>query len=121
MILVDTSVWIDHLRQGNRHLEAMLSRRQVLAHPHVVGEIALGSIRNHDQVVTALTELPQATVADDAEVLFLIRKHALMGSGIGYVDAHLLASTMLTPEARLWSHDKRLANVAKALGVGFTP
>ncbi len=121
MILVDTSVWIDHLRQGNRHLEAMLGRRQVLAHPHVVGEIALGSIRNHDQVVTALTELPQATVADDAEVLFLIRKHALMGSGIGYVDAHLLASTMLTPEARLWSHDKRLANVAGALGVGLTP
>lgn len=121
MILVDTSVWIDHLRQRNRHLETILGRRQVLAHPHVVGEIALGSIRNYDQVVTALTELPRAIVADDAEVLFFIRKHALMGSGVGYVDVHLLSSTMLTPEARLWSHDKRLANIATALGVGHTP
>ncbi len=121
MILLDTSVWIDHLRQREPSVEFLLKRRQILIHPFVVGEIALGPMKNYDAILEALSELPQATVANHAEVLFVIKQHSLMGSGIGYVDAHLLASVKLIQNLRLWTRDKRLANVAEALGVGYQP
>lgn len=115
MILVDTSVWVDHLRAGNEALAGLLEAGAVLAHPHVIGELALGHLSQREAVLEALFDLPQAEVATDAEVLHFIRQHALFGQGIGYVDAHLLAATRLSAGARLWTRDKRLLAVAERL------
>lgn len=117
MILVDTSIWIDHLRIGNPDLVRFLLDGQVLAHPWVVGELALGHLSQRSEILGLLRNLPQATVATEVEVLTLIDNQRLAGLGIGYVDAHLVAATMLTPDARLWTRDKRLAAVADHLGV----
>lgn len=119
MILVDTSVWIDHLRSTNRRLVNLLMNNSVLTHSFVVGELALGTLRDREGVLGSLRKLPQAVRAEDAEVLQLIQKRNLAGIGIGYVDAHLLASTMLTPNALLWTHDQRLAAVASRLDVAM--
>lgn len=117
MILVDTSVWIDHLRTGDSRLVELLQDGHVLAHPWVTGELALGHISRRGEVLALLHNLPQATVATDVEVLALIDNHHLFGLGIGYVDAHLLAATMLSANARLWTRDKRLAAVAHQHGL----
>jgi predicted nucleic acid-binding protein/ketosteroid isomerase-like protein len=119
VILVDTSVWIDHLRAGEGGLSELLNSGAVLAHPWVIGEVALGSLRSRDEVIGLLRGLPPAIVADDDEVLRLINEEALHGTGIGYVDAQLLAATRLTPGARLWTRDKRLRAAALRLGLGF--
>jgi predicted nucleic acid-binding protein len=121
MILVDTSIWIDHLRTNNEALAGLLNIGAVLAHPFVIGELALGEMRQREIVVTSLGALPRAAVATDAEVLHLIERHALFGRGIGYVDVHLLAATGLTEAASLWTSDKRLHGVAAALGLAATP
>lgn len=118
MILVDTSIWIDHLRTGDRALVALLHDGKVLAHPWVIGELALGRLARRDEVRRLLEHLPQATVATDVEVRTLTDHRQLSGSGIGYVDAHLLAATLLTPGARLWTRDRRLAAVAGRHGLG---
>ncbi|HUC72736.1 MAG TPA: type II toxin-antitoxin system VapC family toxin [Stellaceae bacterium] len=112
MILVDTSVWVGHLRDGNERLSALLGSGQVLGHPFVIGELALGHIRQRDPILHAYRRLPPVTVAADEEVLRFIDLEALFGRGIGYVDAHLLAATRLTPGAKLWTHDRRLHAVA---------
>lgn len=112
MILVDTSVWVDHLRVGDPRLVELLTDGQVLGHPWVTGELALGRLSRRSEILDLLHNLPQATVATDAEVLTLITDRQLFGRGIGYVDAHLLAATLLTSGARLWTRDKRLAAVA---------
>ena len=117
MILVDTSVWIDHLRAGSPELVGLLQDDQVLAHPWVTGELALGNLSGRRDILGLLRNLPQATVATDVEVLALIDNQHLFGLGIGYVDAHLLAATMLTSDARLWTRDKRLAAVAARRGL----
>lgn len=117
MILVDTSVWVDHLRSGDRELAGRLEAGEVMAHPFVIGELALGNLRQRELVLGALSELPAATVASDAEVLILIERQPLHGLGIGYVDAHLLASAMLTPDAALWTRDARLRDAATRLGL----
>lgn len=117
MILVDTSVWIGHLRSEDRKLTTLLNRDQVLIHPMVVGELACGNLRNRKEIMSLLGGLPRILVADDDEVLFFIERHQLMGSGIGYVDVHLLAATALTQSARLWTHDLRLAQVAFELNL----
>ncbi|MGH9306965.1 MAG: type II toxin-antitoxin system VapC family toxin [Acidimicrobiales bacterium] len=119
MILVDTSVWIDHLRSGNAKLTRLLYDIAILGHPWVVGEVALGNLTPRGEVIGLLRRLPQATVASDDEVLRLIEQEALHGVGIGYVDAQLLAATRLTPDARLWTDDKRLSSVARQLGLGW--
>lgn len=116
MILVDTSVWIDHLRRGDDALVRRLDDGEVLMHPFVLGELACGNLRHRDEVLALLRDLPQATVADDEEVLYFIDRHMLMGRGIGYVDAHLLASASLSDPAGLWTRDQRLQSVAKDLG-----
>jgi predicted nucleic acid-binding protein len=115
MILVDTSVWIDHLRAADEQLVRLLQQGQVLAHPFVIGEIALGSLRNRAEVIADLQYLPRAIAASDAETLEFIERRALGGSGIGYIDAHLLAGARLTPECKLWTRDKRLQKVAAKL------
>ena len=117
MILVDTSVWVDHLRAGDMALAALLDKAMVLAHPYVTGELALGQLRQRDAVLGALLDLPQATVATDREVLNVIARHGLFGLGIGYIDAHLLAAVQLTAGASLWTRDKRLHGAAVRLGL----
>jgi predicted nucleic acid-binding protein len=117
VILVDTSIWIDHLRAGDPELGELLRDGQVLAHPWVTGELALGHLSRRSEILGLLHNLPQATVATDDEVLTLIDKRQLFGLGIGYVDAHLLAATTLTTAARLWTRDKRLAAVAVQHGL----
>lgn len=117
MILVDTSVWIDHLRAGDEELAALLNSTQVLMHSFVLGELACGNLHNREAVLRLLQDLPQAPLASDAEVLFFIDRHRLMGRGMGYIDAHLLAATALAAPARLWSRDRRLAAAAHDLGL----
>ncbi len=120
MILVDTSVWVDHFRTGNKRLADLLDTGMVLTHPLVVGGLALGNLRQREMVSDALSDLPSASVATEAEVLHFIGRQALFGRGIGYVDVHLLAGARLTAGAELWTHDKRLLDVAIQLGLAFT-
>lgn len=117
MIVVDTSIWIDHLRAGDIELTRLLNNNEVLAHPWVAGELALGHLSQRTEVLRLIHNLPRATVATDEEVLGLIDSRQLFGFGIGYVDAHLLAATLLTSGARLWTRDKRLTSTATRLGI----
>ncbi len=119
MILVDTSVWIDHLRAGDAELAALLNSSCVLMHPFVLGELACGNLRNRQEVLASFRGLPRVAVALDDEVLFFIEQHRLMGRGIGYIDAHLLAAVSLDRPARLWTRDKGLALVAADLGLTY--
>jgi predicted nucleic acid-binding protein len=121
VILIDTSVWVDHLRASDKALVALLGAGMVLAHPFVIGELALGNLRRREIVLNALADLPQTSVATDAEVLHFIERHALFGCGVGYLDAHLLAAAQLTASAELWTNDKRLHGVAVKLRLAFTP
>lgn len=120
VILADTSVWVDHLRANDKALAVLLDTGMVLAHPFVIGELALGNLRQREIVLNALADLPHASVATHAEVLYFIKRHTLFGCGIGYVDAHLLAAAQLTAGAALWTIDKRLHGVAAKLGLAFT-
>jgi predicted nucleic acid-binding protein len=121
VILVDTAVWIDHFRDVDRELTELLDRSVVLAHPWVIGELALGRLRGRVEILRLLGGLPQATVATPAELLALIELRELYGLGIGYVDAQLLAATMLTDDAALWTRDRRLHAAAQRLELAFTP
>lgn len=115
MILVDTSVWIDHLRHTNASLVHLLHTGQTLSHPFVVGELALGSLHARHAIVGSLKNLPQATLAHEDEVLAAIDRWKLSGAGIGYIDAHLLVSAKLTAGAMLWTGDRRLRAIASRL------
>ena len=117
MILVDSSVWIEHLRSGVPELVSALNRGQVLCHPFVIGELALGNLGRRADIIEDLRNLPKAPVAEDEEVLAFIERQGLYGRGIGYVDAHLVASVRLTGSARLWTLDRRLGEVAGEHGV----
>lgn len=118
MILVDTSVWIDHFREGLPSLVVSLNQNSVLIHPFVLGELACGNLKSRQDTLRLLANLPHSPKASDAEVLQFIETHKLMGKGIGLIDAHLLASTALSADAVLWTHDKRLAQIAKNLKLG---
>lgn len=119
LLLVDTSVWIDHLRRSDATLAAALQSSRVLMHPWIVGEIALGTLKNRAGILTALQSLPQAVQAEAQEVQALIEAAALHGKGLGLVDVALLASARLTPHTRLWTRDRRLHAAAVQLGVGM--
>ncbi|MDQ3397439.1 MAG: type II toxin-antitoxin system VapC family toxin [Deinococcota bacterium] len=119
MILVDTSVWIDHLREGNPLLARALEHARVLMHPFILGELACGNLKNRQEVLGLLNELPRVTTATDSEALSFIERRTLMGRGIGYLDVHLLASAFLGGGVQLWTKDKRLAAVAAELGVAY--
>jgi predicted nucleic acid-binding protein len=116
MILVDTSVWIDHLRVGSEHLKALLLDEQVLCHPFVVGELACGTLLKRGEILSMLKALPEALLLEHEEVLSFLEARHLYGRGIGWVDAHLLASTVLTGCA-IWTFDKPLRRAAAALNV----
>lgn len=119
MILVHTSVWVEYLRKGLPRLAAALEVCEVLMHPWVIGELACGNLQSRSRVLALLQALPAATVAGDAEVLLFIEQERLMGRGIGWVDAQLLASARLS-RCRLWTADRRLASLAHGLGVEAT-
>jgi predicted nucleic acid-binding protein len=121
VILVDTSVWVDHLRASDAMLVRWLDAGMVLAHPFVIGELALGNLGQREAVLSALSDLPRATSATDTEVLHFIDRHALFGRGIGCVDIHLLAAVRLTPGAHLWTRDRRLHGMALQLGLASAP
>jgi predicted nucleic acid-binding protein len=116
VILVDTTVWIDHFRGGDPLLVELLDRGEALGHPWVTGELALGHMRARAEILRLLGQLPQATVATAPELLSFIEGHELFGLGIGYVDAQLLAATLLTDDAQLWTRDRRLREAAERLG-----
>lgn len=116
MILVDTSVWVDHLRKSNDRLSSLLEQDLVLTHPFIIGELACGSMMNRREILELLEALPRVRTAGHAEVLYLIEVERLHGRGIGWVDAHLLASTLLSHSFLLTS-DKKLRLVAESLGV----
>lgn len=119
MILVDTSVWVDHLRAGEPRLADALNAGSVCVHPLIIGELACGSLRNRVEVLSLLSKLPIVPVATDREALGFIERKRLMGRGIGYIDVHLLASAALSATARLWTRDRRLAAVAGELNLVF--
>jgi predicted nucleic acid-binding protein len=120
MIVVDTSIWIDHIRAAEPLLDTYLMREQALMHPHVLGEIALGSIKNREHVLCHFEALPIPNVAEEGYVLHLIDQQNLSATGIGYTDAHLLASTLLTPGALLWTRDRRLLAQADRLRLAYS-
>jgi predicted nucleic acid-binding protein len=117
VILVDTSVWIDHLHLSIAELVEALDRGDVMTHPFVVGELACGTLARRQEVLGLFAALPSAIVATDEEAMALIEERRLMGLGLGYIDVHLLASTMLTPDAQLWTTDRRLQMVAAKLQI----
>ena len=117
MILADTSVWVDHLRREVPDFASLLSEGQILAHPFVIGELACGNLRNRLEILSLLAALPPAKVAADEEVLRFVSQRKLYGSGLGWVDVHLLASSLLTGCA-LWTTDKALAAAAEGLKLG---
>jgi predicted nucleic acid-binding protein len=116
MILVDTSIWIDHFRKSDEDLVGLLNSNQAMIHSMVIGEIALGQLKRREIVLSSLRELPAAKVANEEEVMAFIDEAKLFGSGIGYIDAHLLASARLS-DVNLWTRDKELLAVARRLGL----
>ena len=117
MILVDTSIWIDHLRESDPILVELLDSVAVATHPLVIGELAVGSLRNRDEVLGLLHDLPSTPVAHHDEVLAFIDAYRLHGQGLGIVDVHLLASALLAPGTSLWTRDARLRAAASSLSV----
>jgi predicted nucleic acid-binding protein len=119
-MLVDTSVWVDHLRRGNAALVRLLNRDEVRTHPFVIGELACGNLRSRKEILALLAALPQAAVAGHRETLAFVEANRLMGRGIGWVDVHLLASARLTG-IPLWTLDRRLKEIAGSLGLVPAP
>lgn len=117
MILADTSVWIDHLRLGDKEMRLRLSRGEIASHPFVIGELALGSLKDRGKVLGWLDFLPQVRVAQTSEVRHAIEARRLYGLGIGLIDAHLIASVFIDSSLLLWTRDKKLRRVAESLGI----
>jgi len=117
VILVDTSIWVQHFRAAHPRLQGLLGDGSVLCHPFIIGELALGHLPRRRTTLSDLNDLPRALAARDSEVLHFVESNALAASGIGYVDAHLLAATSITAGARLWTRDVRLLAVAGRLGL----
>lgn len=119
MVLVDTSVWIDHFRTKNRQLTSLLDREEVVLHTFVLGELACVNMKNRKEIIALLYDLPFATRADDDEVLFFIERHNLMGRGVGLIDMHLLASCTLG-SCLFWTRDKRPKTIAEEMKIEFS-
>jgi len=120
MLLVDTSVWVRHLREGDPDLEKLLNGGEVMCHPYIVGELACGNLKNRKEVLSLLQLLPPATLANHEEILQFIEENRLMGKGLGYVDVHLSASAVLTG-VQMWTYDRRLNETNEALGIKYKP
>jgi hypothetical protein len=118
-VIADTSVWLDFLGSGDERMGELLRRGNILMHPVVIGEIALGDLRNRNRILSELGDMKGPVLATDAEVLVLIEARVLFGTGIGFADAHLIASTLTTQQCTLFTRDKRLAAVAGRLGIAY--
>ncbi|HLF18551.1 MAG TPA: PIN domain-containing protein [Candidatus Omnitrophota bacterium] len=118
MVLVDTTIWVSHLRKGHERLQVLLEEAEVATHPMIIGELACGRIHQRREILNLLQTLPQVTLAEHEEVLAFIEKKGLMGLGIGYIDAHLLACAVLS-ETPLWTEDLPLKHVANILKIGY--
>jgi predicted nucleic acid-binding protein len=118
MVLVDTSVWINHLRNSDRHLEKLLLNGEVACHPHIIGEFACGNIKNRQEIISLLQALPQSPTINFEEYLYFIEQNQLHGKGIGFVDIHLLASAQLG-QMPLWTADKRLKAACGGLSIDY--
>jgi predicted nucleic acid-binding protein len=118
MVLVDTSVWVSHLRDGNAGLEKLLNGGDVICHTFIVGELACGNLKNRHEILTYLQSLPMAILAEGEEALKFIENHRLMGKGLGYIDVHLIASAVLT-DVPLWTFDKTLDKYTKKIGISY--
>jgi len=118
MVLVDTSVWVSHLRDGNVGLEKLLNNGEAVCHPFIVGELACGNLKNRHEILIYLQSLPMAISAEDGEVLKFIENNQLMGKGLGYIDVHLIASAVLT-DVPLWTFDKTLDTITKKIGINY--
>lgn len=119
MILADTSIWIDYFRSGHARLMQALQFNEVCIHPFIIGELACGNLKDRSTVLGLLAGLPSLRMLDPHEVLFFIDQKKLMGRGMGYIDVHLLAATLIATGAQLWTRDLKLFHAAKALSVAF--
>jgi len=119
MILVDTSIWIDFFRSGHARLAQALQLNEFSIHPFVIGELACRNLKERPTVLGLLAGLPSLRILESHKVLFFIDHQKLMGRGIGYIDVHLLAATVIATDTKLWTRDLKLLNAAKALAVGF--
>jgi len=117
LILADTSVWVDHFRSGNQELQKALSQGQIVIHPFIVAELALGSLKDRAKTLALLDLLPQVRVAQLSELRLMIESRRLYSLGIGLTDAHLIASVFIDSPTLLWTRDKRLRQVAENLGI----
>ena len=118
MVLVDTSVWVHHLREGDPDLERLLSDGEVMCHPFIIGELACGHLKNRSEVLSLLRLLPMASQAEHEEILQFIERNDLMGKGLGYIDVHLSASAVLTG-VPMWTYDRRLDEANIGLGISY--
>jgi len=118
MVLVDTSVWVEHLRSGNVGLENLLNEGQVACHIFIVGELACGNLSNRSEILSLLQALPLADHAEHEEVMHFIENYSLMGKGLGYIDMHLIVSALLT-KVSIWTLDKKLKEVSSKLGLEY--
>ncbi len=118
MVLVDTSVWVSHLRDRSVGLEKLLNGGDVICHPFIVGELACGNLKNRSEILSLLQALPMSVVAEHEEILEFIENNQLMGKGLGYIDVHLIASAVLTG-VPLWTFDKKLDEISKSLGMSY--
>jgi predicted nucleic acid-binding protein len=118
MILVDTSIWIAHLRHGSRQIEKLLLDAEVMCHPFIIGELACGNLKNRNEIISLLKSLPMAPTIEFDEFLYFVDRNQLMGKGVGFVDIHLLASAKLIG-VPLWTADKRLKSAADQLNLKF--
>lgn len=118
LVLVDTSVWVSYLREGNKVLERLLNDGYVVCHSFIVGELACGNLKNRSEILSLLQTLPVSVMAEHEEILEFIENNQLMGRGLGYIDVHLIASAVLT-DVPLWTFDKKLDEISKSLGMGY--
>jgi len=118
MVLVDTSVWVEHLRSGSIGLERLLNSGSVVCHLFIVGELACGNLSNRVEILTLLQALPLAIHAEHEEVIHFTENYSLMGKGVGYIDMHLLVSALLT-KVPIWTLDKKLKKVSSKLGLEY--
>ncbi|MBM4329790.1 MAG: PIN domain nuclease [Deltaproteobacteria bacterium] len=118
MVLVDTSVWVSHLRYGNEELQKLLYDGEVVCHPFIVGELACGNLKHRHEILTYLQSLPMMILSEDEEVLKFIKNNQLMGKGLGYIDVHLIASAVLT-SVLLWTLDKTLNKFTEKISINY--
>ena len=117
-ILVDTSVWINHLREGDQNLSHLLEQGLVACHPFIVGEIACGGIKNRQEIINLLNDLPSTEILDHSDIIDFIESRKIMNKGIGYIDVHLLGSALVS-DTPLWTFDKALRKIAIQFSIGY--